>query len=113
MIEHKMWPENNCPLLKAGLCKLSLTETNSLDMMHKQLQAENERLMEVLERIEMWAKAYPLEVFPEPDFKKVIRVLKSAGINFDVVSASNMRHVIMSVKNIIEQALQGKEGSAK
>lgn len=47
-----------------------------------------------LEHILNWAKAYPLEVFPEPDMKKARMGLASVGITLDAVSASNMRHVI-------------------
>ena len=67
---------------------------------------ENTRLREALERIDNWAKAYPLKVFPEPDLKKVAEVLKAAGLSLDAVSASNMRHVINQVKDITKQALK-------
>ena len=69
-------------------------------------KAENKRYGEALERIDTWTKAYPLKVFPEPDFKKVAEVLKAAGLSLDAVSASNMRHVITRLKDITEQALQ-------
>lgn len=72
------------------------------------LQTEKTRYREALERIDTWAKAYPLKVFPEPDFKKVAEVLKAAGLSLDTVSASNMRHVINGVKDIAEQALKQK-----
>lgn len=68
-----------------------------------------EELESALERIKSWSMAYPLKVFPEPDFKKVARVLKDAGLSLDAVSASNMRHVIEGVKDITEQALKGGE----
>ena len=66
------------------------------------------RLREALERLQTWAKAYPLNVFPEPDFKKVAVVLKAAGLSLDAVSASNMRHVISRAKDITDQALKEK-----
>jgi len=66
-------------------------------------------LEEGLERIKNWAEAYPVKAFPEPDFKKVAEVLKSAGISLDCVSASNMRHVVNRVKEICEQALKETE----
>jgi len=69
---------------------------------------ELERTKEALQRIDNWAKAYPLRVFPEPDFKKVAEVLKAAGLSLDAVSASNMRHVIKGIKDIAEQALKDK-----
>ena len=74
------------------------------------IQAERiEQLEAALERIDNWANAYPLKIFPEPDFKKVAEVLKVAGLSLDAVSASNMRHVIVGVKNIVEEALKGGE----
>lgn len=65
-----------------------------------------EELEDALQRIDNWAKAYPLSVFPEPDFKKAAEVLKAAGLSLDAISASNMRHVITQVKDIVEQALK-------
>jgi len=72
----------------------------------EKLQKRIKELEEALQRIDNWAKAYPLKVFPEPDFKKVAEVLKAAGISLDTVSASNMRHVISQVKEITKQALK-------
>ena len=73
-------------------------------------QAEEiERKNKALVRIDTWAKAYPLKVFLKPDFKKVAEVLKAAGLSLDAVSASNMRHVISGVKDIVDQALKGGE----
>lgn len=71
----------------------------------EQLQADNERMENALERISRWAKAYPLEVFPEPDFVEVRKALKEHGISLDAVSASNMRHVIKGVSDIVDNAL--------
>jgi len=39
-MEHLMLPENNCPMLKAGLCELSLTNSGDLQAKIEQLQAE-------------------------------------------------------------------------
>jgi len=76
---------------------------------HNELQAKNERLTDLFECLRRWTKAYPLKVFPEPDFEKAAEALKAAGLSLDAVSASNMRHVLTQVKDIIEQALQAKE----
>lgn len=73
-----------------------------------ELSRQDRRIQEIeaaLTRIDNWAKAYPLKVFPEPDFKEVAQVLKDAGISLDAVSASNMRHVITGIRDIVEQAL--------
>ena len=57
-----------------------------------------------LAKIRAWIDAYPLEVFPEPDFKKAARVLKAYGMTLDAISASNMRHVLQGVKQIIDDS---------
>ena len=63
------------------------------------------RTRESLEKIDTWAKAYPLEVFPEPDFKKAAALLKAGGMTIDAISASNMRHVVEGVGKIAREAL--------
>jgi hypothetical protein len=70
------------------------------------LEAAQETLADALERIDKWAKAYPLDIFPEPDFKRVRELLEAGGITLDAVSASNMRHVIAQVKDITATALE-------
>jgi hypothetical protein len=64
-----------------------------------------EKQRTALERIIQWSEAYPLDVFPEPDLKKVREVLSAAGLSLDQVSASNMRHVITRVAEIARTAL--------
>lgn len=70
-----------------------------------QTETETERLREALEKIDAWAKAYPLDVFPEPDLKRAHEVLKEAGMGLDAISASNMRHVLNGVAAIVRDAL--------
>ena len=77
-------------------------------MYFRDIKGIDKIIAEQEEKIDNWAKAYPLEVFPEPDFKKAAEVLKSAGLTLDAISASNMRHVINGVKDIVEQALKGE-----
>jgi hypothetical protein len=69
------------------------------------VDAHVERLEEALQRIVQWADAYPLDVFPEPNFKKVNKALKAAGLSLDCVSASNMRHAIKGAGDIARSAL--------
>lgn len=64
------------------------------------LTAENYKLQERMDQIFAWAEAYPLAIFPEPDFKKAHEVLSAAGMTLDAISASNMRHVITKVAAI-------------
>lgn len=68
----------------------------------KQIESELETLQEKLHKIKTWIDAYPLEVFPEPDFKKAHEVLRQHDISLDAISASNMRHVLNGIKDIIE-----------
>jgi hypothetical protein len=71
-------------------------------------QAEIERLEVALREIERWSRAYPLNVFPEPDMAKAHELLKAGGMTLDAVSASNMRHVVEGVGKIARVALEGK-----
>ena len=64
---------------------------------------ELEKLRDKLHRILTWIDAYPLDIFPEPDFKKAAKVLKENGMTLDAISASNMRHVLNGIKDIIEK----------
>ena len=64
---------------------------------------------DALGHIVEWSKAYPIDVFPEPDFNKVSKVLKDNGMTLDAVSASNMRHVITEVSGMAREALAGEE----
>ncbi|NEH28156.1 hypothetical protein [Rhizobium ruizarguesonis] len=67
---------------------------------------ETVRAYEVgLDRIEQWAQAYPLTVFPEPDLKKARALLEAGGMTLDAISASNMRHVVEGVQQIAVDAL--------
>jgi hypothetical protein len=74
------------------------------------LEAENDRLRQALWQIAEWAKAYPLTVFPEPDFAKAAELLKGGGMALDAISASNMRHVVEGVGKIAQTALDEADG---
>ena len=90
----------DCTVIMKGICVKSLINEC------KELQAENTKLQEALERIKTWSEAYPLKAFPKPDLKKAREVLEAAGMTLDSISADAMRHVINGVKNIVEQALK-------
>jgi hypothetical protein len=67
-----------------------------------------ERMEEALQRIVEWAKAYPLDVFPEPSkeyYTKAAEVLEANGMAIDRLSAAAMRHVITQVGKIAKGAL--------
>ena len=61
-----------------------------------------EALQDKLRRIRDWCDAYPLEVFPEPNWRRAAMVLQDHGISLDSISASNMRHVLDGVRKIID-----------
>jgi hypothetical protein len=74
-----------------------------------QLEAENAELRKQVDELEdkqqtvrNWIKAYPLDIFPEPDFSKVRELLANGGITLDAVSASNMRHVLVGIEKILD-----------
>jgi len=68
-----------------------------------------ERLQAKLDRIGGWCKAYPLDVFPEPDFALARQLLEAGGISLDAVSASNMRHVVEGIARIINEEPKGDQ----
>lgn len=50
-----------------------------------------------------WQRAYPLNVFPEPDHTKAAELLQAGGITLDAVSASAIRHTLSRVLELISQ----------
>ena len=55
-----------------------------------------------IHRIQTWIDAYPLKIFPDPNFKRAHEILMGHGISLDSISASNMRHVLNGIKEILE-----------
>ena len=68
----------------------------------RHLTSELEDLQDKMHKIKTWIDAYPLDIFPEPDFKKAAKVLKENGMILDSISASSMRHVLNGIKDIIK-----------
>lgn len=64
-----------------------------------------ERMREALEEIDQWAQAYPVDIFPEPDFAKAAELLKGGGMTLDAISASIMRRMVGRVGEIARAAL--------
>jgi hypothetical protein len=58
---------------------------------------------EKLDQIKSWCDAYPLAVFPEPDFKKARELLEAGGMTLDAISASNFRHLLLAIRRIIDR----------
>lgn len=70
--------------------------------------AEREHYEELFEHIKGWCEAYPISIFPEPDFGKAHEVLKANGMTLDAISASNMKHVITQVQKMIDDAIRAR-----
>ena len=73
------------------------------------LRAENEKLKEALKLLRNWTKAYPLDMFPEPDLKLARKLLTDGGVSYDALNAYSMRHVINGVARIIDEAIKCEE----
>jgi glutamate synthase domain-containing protein 2 len=69
------------------------------------LRGEVARLTDLFVEIQQWAAAYPVAVFPEPDFNRANELLQAGGMSIDAVSASNMRHVLSGLNRIVTAAL--------
>ena len=69
-----------------------------------------DRYEEALQRIVSWADAYPLTVFPEPDWKRARDALALVGITLDSISAACMRHVVDGAGEIARRALAPEQG---
>ncbi len=72
----------------------------------QRLEKENDRMHDALQKIKSWANAYPIECFPEPDFKKANELLKAGGVSMDAISASCMRHVVKGVGELAKAGLE-------
>ncbi len=69
----------------------------------EEVQDKLEALQDKMHKIKTWIEAYPVKIFPEPDFEKAHEVLQQHGMTLDSISASNMRHVLKGIKEIIEK----------
>ena len=92
----------------------ALNEGNRWPMMDEaadEIERLNDRvdeLTEALRKIVSWSEAYPLDIFPEPDFKKAHEVLNANGMTIDAISASAARHTVEGVGKIARAALGEK-----
>ena len=73
-----------------------------LEQENAALRAQVERLTEHLERIEDWCRAYPIDVFPDPDLTKCRELLGDG--QFTRLNAHAMRHVVNGIALIAERA---------
>lgn len=89
------------------LKRFSKTSNRDTQKARQHIEELEERIAEleaVLESIKAWARAYPLEIFPEPDLGQVAQVLNDAGITLDAVSASTIREVLREITEMIDKA---------
>lgn len=63
-------------------------------------------------QIVQWSEAYPLDIFPEPDWKKAAALLKGGGMTLDSISAACMRHVVEGVSQIASPPWRRPSGSS-
>jgi len=75
----------------------SLAITSSL---LEERERQLDEAAEIFERLNNWAKAYPLDVFPEPNLKQAHALLEAGGMTLDAVSASAMRHLLTTVQEM-------------
>jgi hypothetical protein len=59
---------------------------------------------DALDRVSVWATAYPQDVFPDVDLKKARQVLEEAGISFDALHGTWARHIMTGVADIVDPA---------
>jgi len=63
-----------------------------------------DRYEDALQSIVQWSEAYPLDIFPEPDWKAARKLLEAGGISLDSISAHCMRRVVEGVGKIAREA---------
>jgi chromosome segregation ATPase len=87
----------------AGLSAKTRHRLNQWGQEVNKVTEDMDTLQSKFDRISDWCKAYPLDVFPEPDFKLARQLLEAGGVTLDAVSASNMRHVVEGIARIINE----------
>lgn len=103
-IEHELRGE--IKKLKASIDGMLFTKINrELTDRHETAEARVVAYDDTFQQITSWINAYPLDIFPEPDFKKAHELLTANGMTLDSISASNMRHVLKGIQKIIDTAL--------
>jgi len=90
-----------------------VAENQELRSDNRRMAIKNEAMDIVLHRIIAWCNAYPVDVFPEPDLKKVRELLEAGGVTLDSVSASNMRHVINGFRELAQAAIDAVQDGEK
>ena len=89
------------------------SQISELRAVRQQLEEENDRLEDALQQIDSWSRAYPLDIFPEPDFDKAREVLTAAGMTLDAIASSCMRRVVDGVGRVARAALSPNQERLK
>ena len=71
--------------------------------LNNNLTDQLEHKQDKLDQIETWTRAYPLQIFPKPDYKKANEVLQKAGLSLGQITGGAMRHVLKGIIEIIEK----------
>ena len=70
--------------------------------------AEREKYYELLEEIKVWREAYPLSIFPVPDWEKVLDALTMNGLTLDAISAANLRHAANRFYEMLDETIRAR-----
>jgi hypothetical protein len=92
-----------------GVADLAMKHRDEAEATVADLEGRLERAHVALQEIARWSEAYPLDIFPEPDFAKAHQVLKANGMTIDAISASAVRHAIEGVGKIARNALAASD----
>lgn len=112
---------NNFSIIRSLLQDMrDIETTESLDSAHirgtltasdgfaalERIETELDRYRETLEWLQNWKKAYPLDIFKEPDLEAAHSILTECGISLDAISAHNIRHVLSVIQCCLNEALE-------
>jgi hypothetical protein len=65
-----------------------------------------DKMEKALWEIAQWAEAYPVAIFPEPDWQRANALLMMGGMSTDPICASAIRHVVRGIGQIARNALE-------
>lgn len=99
--QNEMYSHRNLSAWSTGVAAVGLCAGIAAAPTSDYVAVRRGDLEEIVGRIDEWAAAYPLTIFPTPDHDKARKALESEGLTLDAISASAMRHVITQVAEII------------
>lgn len=70
--------------------------------------AEREKSCDLVDQVKIWREAYPLSIFPTPDWERVRDALEINGLTLDAVSAANIRHAIERFEEMIDETIRAR-----